>query len=220
MRYETSHLCSYTRCCRAAAVAGGPALRQCLYGTPLPDPAGQQQRPRLCPDRPQPPLRRRYGPQRPAGLPPRRLGLFGSQIVPAPLGPGLPGRAFHRPSEGPAAPQSTLVRQADQPVDLEAGGPGLPRQGLDAPAAHWRGHPRGPQAPGHPLAAGQALDHQSRPAVRAKKKARDRLIRLALAHPDWVLGYLDETWWSRLALPNLHAWTDSAPLRLVERTAA
>ena len=35
-----------------------------------------------------------------------------------------------------------------------------------------------------------------------------------------MLGYLDETWWSRLALPNLHAWTDSAPLRLVERTAA
>jgi hypothetical protein len=56
------------------------------------------------------------------------------------------------------------------------------------------------------------------PAYARKKKARDRLIRLALAHPDWVLGFQDECWWSRLALPNLHAWTDDEPLRLVEQT--
>jgi DDE superfamily endonuclease len=43
------------------------------------------------------------------------------------------------------------------------------------------------------------------------------LIRLALAHPDWVLGFQDETWWSRLALPNLHAWAAGEPLRLVEQ---
>jgi hypothetical protein len=61
------------------------------------------------------------------------------------------------------------------------------------------------------------LDHQPRPGVRAKKKARDRLIRLAEAHPEWVLGFADETWWSRLALPRVHAWTDVEPLRLVER---
>ena len=34
-----------------------------------------------------------------------------------------------------------------------------------------------------------------------------------------MLGYLDETWWSRLALPALHAWTAGGPLRLVERDA-
>jgi transposase len=61
------------------------------------------------------------------------------------------------------------------------------------------------------------LDHQPRPRLRAKKKARDRLIRLAQAHPDWVLGFQDETWWSRLALPSLHAWAGSEPLRLVQR---
>lgn len=43
---------------------------------------------------------------------------------------------------------------------------------------------------------------------------------MAATHPDWVLGFQDETWWSRLALPALHAWTDDAPLRLVERTVA
>ena len=61
------------------------------------------------------------------------------------------------------------------------------------------------------------MDHQPRPGVRAKKKARDRLIGLAATHPDWVLGFADETWWSRLALPRLHAWTDDEPLHLVER---
>ena len=66
------------------------------------------------------------------------------------------------------------------------------------------------------MATRQALDHQSRPGVRAKKKARDRLIRLAEAHPDWVLGYLDETWWSRLKQPTLCAWTADEPLRLLQ----
>jgi DDE superfamily endonuclease len=64
------------------------------------------------------------------------------------------------------------------------------------------------------LAAGQALDHQPGPGVRAKKQARDRLIRRAAAHPDWVLGFADETWWSRLAQPQLHAWTGEQPLHL------
>ena len=31
-----------------------------------------------------------------------------------------------------------------------------------------------------------------------------------------MLGYQDETWWSRLAQPNLHAWAAEEPLRLLE----
>jgi len=31
-----------------------------------------------------------------------------------------------------------------------------------------------------------------------------------------VLGFQDETWWSRLAQPNLHVWTGEQPLRLLE----
>src|SRR4051794_11939444 len=38
------------------------------------------------------------------------------------------------------------------------------------------------------------------------KNWRDRLIRLAARHPDWVVGYADEVWWSRLAQPAIHAW--------------
>jgi transposase len=69
--------------------------------------------------------------------------------------------------------------------------------------------------------AGQTLDHQPRPGIPPKKSQRDRLIRLAQTHPEWALGYEDETWWSRLAQPALHAWSEPDEfLRLVEQTVA
>jgi hypothetical protein len=43
---------------------------------------------------------------------------------------------------------------------------------------------------------------------------------MAERHPDWVLGFEDEVWWSRLARPELHAWAGGEPLRLHEVTAA
>lgn len=65
------------------------------------------------------------------------------------------------------------------------------------------------------------MDYQPRSGVPAKKSARDRLIRLAQSHPAWALGFEDETWWSRLALPALSAWTETGQsLRLVERSVA
>lgn len=55
------------------------------------------------------------------------------------------------------------------------------------------------------------------PAYARKKHARDRLLRLAGRHPDWVLGFEDEVWWSRQARPSLRAWTEPGrPLRLIE----
>jgi transposase len=44
---------------------------------------------------------------------------------------------------------------------------------------------------------------------------RDRLIAQAGANPDWVLGFQDECWWTRLAHPGLFAWSADDPLRLV-----
>ena len=32
------------------------------------------------------------------------------------------------------------------------------------------------------------------------------------------MGYIDEVWWSRLAQPELHSWTDEGALRLIEKT--
>jgi transposase len=42
---------------------------------------------------------------------------------------------------------------------------------------------------------------------------------LAQSHSDWVLGFEDEVWFSRLAQPHLHTWAAEAPLRLVEKGA-
>jgi hypothetical protein len=65
------------------------------------------------------------------------------------------------------------------------------------------------------------VDHQSRSGVRPKKRQRDRLIALAEQQPDWVLGFADEVWWSRVAQPALHTWAGAdQPLRLVEQTVA
>jgi len=47
------------------------------------------------------------------------------------------------------------------------------------------------------------------------------LIRLAASHPDWLLAFEDEVWWSRLAHPSLHAWrAPDQPLRLVEQSVS
>jgi hypothetical protein len=43
---------------------------------------------------------------------------------------------------------------------------------------------------------------------------RDRLIAQAAREPGWVLGFQDETWWTRLAQPELFAWAPADPLRL------
>lgn len=40
------------------------------------------------------------------------------------------------------------------------------------------------------------------------------MIAEAAKHPDWVLGFQDECWWSRLAQPSVFSWTGADPLRL------
>jgi hypothetical protein len=49
-----------------------------------------------------------------------------------------------------------------------------------------------------------------------EKKWRDRLMALALGHPDWVLGFQDAVWGSRYAQPTLHAWPDAKPLGWIQ----
>lgn len=44
---------------------------------------------------------------------------------------------------------------------------------------------------------------------------------LAERNEDWALGFEDEVWWSRLALPMLDAWSiDGEPMRLVRQSVA
>jgi len=73
-------------------------------------------------------------------------------------------------------------------------------------------------AAGRWLAAGEDLDHQPGPAIRAQNNWRDRLIRVAARPAPWVVGYADEVWWSRLAQPAMHAWGET--LRLEAKAPA
>ena len=45
------------------------------------------------------------------------------------------------------------------------------------------------------------------------------MIAWASQQADWAIGFLDEVWWSRFALPRMHAWQDEEqPVRLVEQS--
>ncbi|EFH81172.1 hypothetical protein [Ktedonobacter racemifer] len=45
------------------------------------------------------------------------------------------------------------------------------------------------------------------------------MIAYAQPRSDWAIGFLDEVWWSRFALPRLHTWQDPEyPVRLVEQS--
>src|SRR5262249_42308125 len=214
MEYETSHyLRSHPHRRRAATVADRPALPRRLHLTPLPDPPRQRGRSGSRPHRPQPRLYGPLGPRRRPCLRPRGAGLLAGEVLAAPQRPAPAGHRLRGAAAAPAAPEPARLRQAPRHLDVGPARSGLLREGLDAPSAQHRDPPPGHPPPGGFLAAGQALDPQPRPRLRAKKKARDRLIRLAARHPDWVLGYQDECWWSRLAQPDLHAWAEEEPLR-------
>jgi hypothetical protein len=48
-------------------------------------------------------------------------------------------------------------------------------------------------------------------------------MEVAEADPDssWAVGFLDECWWSRVALPTLSSWAEEGkPLRLIQRSVA
>jgi DDE superfamily endonuclease len=44
---------------------------------------------------------------------------------------------------------------------------------------------------------------------------------VAAPDPEWAVGFEDECWWSRLALPTLSSWAEEGkPLRLVQQSVA
>lgn len=64
------------------------------------------------------------------------------------------------------------------------------------------------------------MDREPRPRVRQEKGALRRLICLLESNPEWVLGYEDETWWSRFEQPSLHSWAEAAEsMRLMQKEA-
>lgn len=64
------------------------------------------------------------------------------------------------------------------------------------------------------------MDREPRSRVWPQKGALKRLIRLAESHPEWVVGFEDETWWSRFEQPNLHSWAEAGEqMRLLQKEA-
>ena len=46
-------------------------------------------------------------------------------------------------------------------------------------------------------------------------------MEVAGANPRWAIGFLDECWWSRVALPTLNSWAEKGePMRLLRRSVA
>lgn len=171
MKYETRH---YFRSQPDSRRAGTPPARSPfdgrLYLASLPDPAGQCVGPSPRFDRPQPRLHAAFRPQCHPRLRGRRVGLSEGEVLPSPQRPTRAGCRLRRTLASPVAPESAGLRQAPQHLDVGPGGPGLPRQRLGAPRAEPRHHPPGHPAVGRFLATRQALDHQPRPRLRAKKK--------------------------------------------------
>src|SRR5258708_32540940 len=117
-----------------------------------------------------------------------------------------------------APPQPPRLWPTDQPVDTFACRPGQLRARSDTKARLRRERASRAGPPGHELEARQTLDPQPRSAIPTKKNARDRLISYASQQPDWAIGFLDEAWWSRFALPRVQAWQGKdRPVRLWEQ---
>jgi len=47
-------------------------------------------------------------------------------------------------------------------------------------------------------------------------------MEVAAANPEtWAVGFLEECWWSRVALPTLSSWSEEGkPLRLLQKSVA
>src|SRR5512144_2433402 len=215
MRYETPIVCSTSDHRRAGYPSAWAPRQRGLYPASLPSPAAQRTGPTTCPDRRRPRLWHADRPRRPACLRPRGAGLPASKAHDS----ARPTRGLAQgPRRGSACLAASIAArpgQADQPVDAGVGRRSLPREGLDHAPPQPRDPAPGSEASGRRLEACQALADEPRPPVRAKKKLRDELIARAAARPDWVLGFQDETWWTRLAQPEVHAWTGDEPLRLL-----
>jgi len=103
-------------------------------------------------------------------------------------------------------------------VEFANGGKGLFPAGIGG-GSHQRSQcAPGASTVGGQLETSQTLDNEPRPHVSPKKTARDRLIAYAHRRPEWAIGFLDQVWWSRFALPRVWAWQDrDHPVRLIEQ---
>src|SRR5690242_9332231 len=213
-RDAPAHLCSRAERRGARPARSGPARPGRVHRAPGADRAGERGRAPAADDRARAALRRADGPQRRPRLQRRRpRGPDGRLVAAEERRPG-PGRGRAGAAPGDPAPAAARLRPRQEHLDPRPPGAGGARARTEPDRALGGDGPAGAAAARRGLEAGQALADQPRPRLRAKKRRRDRLIRLARGRPGWALGFADEVWFSRLAQPALHAWTAGEPLRL------
>src|SRR5262245_37664618 len=223
MWYTLSHANTFICTPAPGGRAGNPGDRSPvfvrLYPKPLPDPARQYRGPGDHHDGPRLALHRADRPQRAACVPPAWARCAAAAIVSPPYHRAHFRCGHRRGLAGPVTPESPDIRPAHQPVDPPVGRRGQFRPRADAAAGQRRSHSGGPPPVGRGLEARQTLDHQPRSGVCPEKKRRDQLIQRTMVHPTWALGFGDEVWWSRLAQPHQHGWTEpEATYKLQELT--
>src|SRR5829696_5441903 len=202
----------------------GSALQRHFHHAPIADAPRQFQRRARPEDRLEPRMRLANGARRHP-----RLQREGPSRPPSEvLAPEEDPRRF-RPEErrgvaGDAPPLSERVRIPEEPVDSCDGLRGGLRRGTHRRAhlgetvratlsrllvVRWMRAKRWITSPD--------------PFYERKKAsfASDRLMEVAGADPEWAVGFLDECWWSRVALPTLNAWAEEGkPPRLIQRSVA
>src|SRR5215216_5598310 len=203
--HETTYLRASFERRRARNPGGGIALAGCLHLTPLPDPARQLSGRECLPDRPRAGMQPANRPQRHPRL--QREGSPASASsrlqTSAHRSQGLPGSSTGRGLAGAFAPHAQGLRKRHKPVDAGLGRRGQLRRRPYRRAHHGRERPGDACADGGTLGASQEVDRFPGSRVREKKRRRDRLIGLAEGLPEWGVGFLDESWFSRLARPAL-----------------
>src|SRR6516165_4015213 len=207
--YANTFICTPAHGGRGGNPRDRAPVRVRLYRPSLPDPPRQYQGPADHHDCPAAVLYRPNGTQRHSCLSPARSrGAAPPLVAPAHDVDHLRCWGLRVPP-GFAAPQSSDLRQAHQPLDPPTRRRGQFRPGPHSAPGQRRSHSSGPPPVGRGVETRQTLDHQSRSGLCPEKKRRDRLISRARRQPMWALGFGDEVWWSRLAQPNQHCWTEA-----------
>src|SRR5215207_2857289 len=189
----------------------------------MPSASGEFER-RVCPENSREPrLRAANGARRHPRLQREGRGCSRCQILAPQKNPRRLRRGECRGSQRDAPPLSEGVRIRHEPMDSCDGRGGELRGGAYTQAGLGGDHPDHPGASSRSeVAESQKVDHLPRPPLRKKKRRRDRLMEVAAANPEtWAVGFLDECWWSRVALPTLSSFSEEGkPMRLIQQSVA
>src|ERR687898_2051118 len=149
----------------------------------------------------------------------------GGQILAAEANTGRLRRGGRRSPAGVAPPLSEGVRPPEELVDALDGGGGCLRGGAHREAGLGGDHPGDSFAGARDTLWQRAKRWITSPDPLYERKkasfASDRLMEVADGNPEWAIGFEDECWWSRVALPALSSFSEGGkPHRMIQQSVA